>query len=563
MKAGLARAWRGACQAGVADLTTSSRQAVVALTSVALLLSACQSQPSPPPPPVVVIRPIALPNLATAPAPLQQLVRERHAAAVNAGTSPTPDAARGRAYGELGMVLMAAEYFAEAETALLDAEALAPGEFRWPYYLGHLYRRLGDAGKETAAFERAVKANPMYAPTLVWLGTAYLDQGRPDAADPLFEQALTRDPKMVAALLGRGRAALARNDYNGAIAVLERGLAIDPDASALHVALVLAYRGAGQPDQARAHIRAHGANQLRLPDPVYDEIDLLLETPVAFELRGARAMSDGRYDEAIAALEKGVALDPDEPALRHKLATALALKGNLSGALATMRETVRRSPDFAKGHYSLALLYLQANDYQHAAASFADALRAEPSYVEPRLQLAHLLRRTGQSPASLAHYRQVLELDPRIADARFGYAMALVDVGRFADARDQLTQGMQMFPDRAGFTLALARILAAAPDGTVRDGQRALTLLQALPPAAQQTLDFAVVTGMALAEAGRFDDAASLQQQVLAQLPASTETQLRQQLLQTLRVYQQHQALRRPWSPVEPMELLDQQQATS
>ena len=81
--------------------------------------------------------------------------------------------------------------------------------------------------------------------------------------------------------------------------------------------------------------------------------------------------------------------------------------------------------------------------------------------------------------------------------------------------------------------------------------------------AAQQTLDFAVVTGMALAETGRFDDAASLQQQVLAQLPASTETQLRQQLLQTLRVYQQHQALRRPWSPVEPMELLDQQQATS
>ncbi len=51
MKAGLARAWREACQAGVADLTTSSRQAVVALTSVALLLSACQSQPSPPPPP--------------------------------------------------------------------------------------------------------------------------------------------------------------------------------------------------------------------------------------------------------------------------------------------------------------------------------------------------------------------------------------------------------------------------------------------------------------------------------------------------------------------------------
>jgi len=400
----------------------------------------------------------------------------------------------------------------------------------------------------------------MYWPALGWRGTAYLDQGRPDAADPLFAQALMRDPKMVAALLGRGRAALARNDYMAAIGFLERGLAIDPDATALHVALVLAYRGAGQPDQARAHIRSQGANQLRPPDPVYEEIDLLLETPVAFELRGARAMSEGRYDDAIAAFEKGVALDPDEPALRHKLATALALKGNLNGALAAMRETVRRSPDFAKGHYSLALLYLQTNDYRHAAESFTEALRVEPSYVEPRLQLAHLLRRTGQSSASLAHYRQVLELDPRIADARFGYAMALVDAGRFADARDQLTQGTQMFPDRPGFVVALARILAAAPDPTIRDGQRALALLQALPPSAQQTLDFGVVTAMALAESGRFDDAASLQQQVLAQLPRTVDSQVRQQLTQTLHTYQQRQPLRRPWSSTEPMELIDQPQ---
>src|SRR6185295_20098779 len=114
-------------------------------------------------------------------------------------------------------------------------------------------------------------------------------------------------------------------------------------------------------------------------------------------------------------------------------------------------------------------------DLPHAAAAFQDALRVEPSYVEPRLQLAHLLRRTGQSPVALTHYRQVLELDPRIAEARFGYAMALVDVGKFAEARDQLAQGTQMFPDRPGFVLGLARLLSASPDPPVRDGQRALT----------------------------------------------------------------------------------------
>lgn len=525
-----------------------------------LILSvlACRATPPAATPPAasraIVIKPIALPNLASASAPLQQLVRERHAAAEQAGTSPTPDVARGRAYGELGMVLMAAEYFMEAETALQDAEALAPAEMRWPYYLGHLYRRLGDSANATAAFERAAKADPDYLPALVWVGNSYLDQGKPEAADPLFEQALMREPRMVAALLGRGRAALARNDYPSAIGFLERALAIEPDENALHVPLALAYRGAGQPDKARAHVRPQGATPLRMPDPIYEEVELLPETPVAFELRGARAMAEGRNDEAIAAFQKGVALDPNEPALRHKLATAQALKGDLSTALTTMRETVRRSPTFVKGFYSLGLLYLQANDLPHAAAAFQDALRVEPSYVEPRLQLAHLLRRTGQSAAALAHYQQVLALDPRVADARFGYAMALVDVGKFADARDQLAQGAQMFPERAGFALGLARVLSASPDPSVRDGQRALTAIQGVPPAAQRTLDYGIVTAMALAEAGRFDEAASLQQQVLEQVP-SGESYLRQRLTQSLHAYQQRQPLRRPWSDAEPMEL--------
>jgi tetratricopeptide (TPR) repeat protein len=524
---------------------------------VLLLVAACRSTPVPAPAAAPVIRPVPLPNLATAAAPLQQLVRERQAAAEKAGTSPAPDEARARAYGELGMVLMAAEYFTEAQTALQDAEALAPREFRWPYYLGHLYRRLGNGAEAAAAFERAVKADESYAPALVWLGNSYLDEGKADAADALFQKALARDPRMVAALLGRGRAALARKDYAGAIGFLERGLTIDPDAKALHVPLALAYRGAGQTDKARTHVQAQGTTQLRPPDPIYDEIDLLLETPVAYELRGGRAMSAGRYDEAIDAFQKGVALDPDEPALRHKLATALGLKGDLSAAIATMRETVRRSPTFAKGHYSLGLLYLQANDFAHAAASFQDALKVEPSYVEPRLQLAHLLRRTGQSSASVPHYRQVLDLDPRIADASFGLAMALVDVGKFAEARDQLTQGGEMFPDRAGFVLALGRILAAAPEASVRDGQRALSALQALPPTVQQTLEFGLVSAMALAETGHFAEAASVQQQVIGNLPASLDPRLRQQLNEALRAYQRGQPWRHAWFDGEPMELID------
>jgi tetratricopeptide (TPR) repeat protein len=491
--------------------------------------------------------------MTNAAAPVQQMLRDRFAAAQRAGTSASPDPARGRAYGELGTLLLAAEYFTDAEIALQDAEALAPSEIRWPYYLGHLYQRTGDAGRSAAAFARAVQADGSYVPALIRLGNAYLDQGRPDAAEPLFTRALASDPRMVAALFGLGRCALARKDYTMAIVQLERALTIDPDAAAVHYPLGLAYRGAGQLDQANVHLQVRAA-ALEPPDPIYDEVRVLLETPVAYELRGGAAMAHGQWDEAIADFRKGVALDPDEPALRHKLATALALKGNRREALETMRETVRRSPAFAKGHYSLALLYLQSGDVAQAAASFEDALRVEPKYVEACLQLAHLLRRTGRARMALPHYQQVIDLDPRVAEARFGYAMALVDLGRFTAARDALAEGQQLFPDQPAFAIALARVLAASPDPAARDGQRALAVMRAIPPAGQHTIDYGTAMAMALAETGQFEAAANWQQQVIDRT-TGVDVSVRQRLTEVQQAYQQHRPNRRPWSDGEPMEL--------
>jgi protein O-GlcNAc transferase len=491
--------------------------------------------------------------LSTAAAPVQQMLRDRFAAAQRAGTSSSPSAERGRAYGDLGTLLMAAEYFRESEVALRDAEALAPADMRWPYYLGLLYQRTGDAQQSAAAFERAVKVDPGYAPALVRLGNAYLDQGRPDAAEPLFTKALARDPRLVAAIFGLGRAALARKDYPAAIAQLEHALTIDPDAAAVHYPLALAYRGAGQAEKARVHLQAQAA-PIEPPDPIYEEVQVLLETPVAFELRGAKAMGQGQWDEAIANFRKGVALDPNEPALRHKLATALALKGNQAEALETMRETVRRSPEFAKGHYSLGLLYLQTGDFARAAAAFESAVRVEPAYVEARLQFAHLLRRTGRSAAALPHYLKLIELDPRVAEARFGCAMSLIDLGRFVEARDQLAQGQQMFADQPAFALGLARVLAASPDPAARDGQRALAAVRSIPPAGQTSLEYGIAMAMALAETGDFEAAAMWQQEVLDHA-AGVEPRLRQRLGEARQSYLRRKPLRRPWSDAEPMEL--------
>jgi len=160
------------------------------------------------PPHRLGLQPVTVPDFSVMEASVREQMRARHsllaAQLEHRGTNPVE---LGTAYGELGELLMAATYFDAAEACYLNAEALAPADVRWPYYLGQLYKAKGPLAKSAASFEKARQLRPNDVATLVWLGEAYLLQGRSDAAEPLFGQALTLDSTSAAAHFGAGRAA--------------------------------------------------------------------------------------------------------------------------------------------------------------------------------------------------------------------------------------------------------------------------------------------------------------------------------------------------------------------
>jgi tetratricopeptide (TPR) repeat protein len=69
-----------------------------------------------------------------------------------------------------------------------------------------------------------------------------------------------------------------------------------------------------------------------------------------------------------------------------------------------------------------------------------------------------MLQRLGRPDAALTQYAQVIAVDPRMAEARFGYAMALVQLRRYDEARQRLIEGAALYPDRREFSEALARL---------------------------------------------------------------------------------------------------------
>lgn len=537
----------------------SGKSAFLAAACLAALVGACGGrEPAPP-----AMREVALPDLSRVDPTVQQQARDAYSAMQ--GTIARRDAGaaeRAAAYGRVGMLLHAAEYYDAAEPAYLNAQTLAPADPRWPYYLAHLHKNRGDTARSAAAFARVLELRPDDVPTLIWLGRHHLDQGDAAKAEPLFARARAQAPRMVPALAGLGQAALARKEFARAALLLEEALAIDPSAASIHAPLAMAYRGLGDLPKAEAHLKEWKNTEILVPDPLRQELDLALDSGLAFELRGVRALEARDFEAAAGFFGKGAALTPATTplgrSLRHKLGTALYMKGDVAGAVDRFEEVVAFAPregldeTAAKAHYSLGVLMASAGRPADAVRHLTAAVQRSPNYVEALQALGDALRRVNRDEDALRQYAAVLRINPQAADARFSYATALVRLRRFREARAWVEEAMRLHPERTDFTHLMARLLAAAPDAAVRDGARALALVDTLLRGAK-TVALGETTAMALAENGRFAEAAGVQRQVIESARNGGLAVDEARLAANLQLYEGGRPCRSPWSDTDPI----------
>jgi tetratricopeptide (TPR) repeat protein len=496
--------------------------------------------------------PVPLPDVSKMTPSVQSQIRQAHGVlSANIDNRKMPLSSLADAYGGLGKLLTAADYPDAAEPYFLNARMLAPHDHRWPYYLAHQYRKRGEIDKARTFFAEALERRPDDVDTLVWLGDVALAQGRADEAEPRFARALSLEPTSLSARFGLGRTALARQEYQRAVEYLEEVLKRDPEAAGARYPLGLAYRGLGDSKKAEAHLRQRKNHEILPADPLLVELEELLESPQAYESRGIRALNKQQWPEAAALFRKGLGLAPHRASLRHRLGTAMFMIGDAAGAQAEFEQVVRASPDYFLAQYSLGVMLRDQGRHAEAIARFGDAVRARPGYSEARLGLATGLRRLNRAKESLTHYDQVLAENPQQTEARFGRAMALVQLGRYQEARDHLVAGVQAYPDQSLFAHGLARLLAAAPDDRVRNGDRAIALVGELLAKEQRTLELGETMAMALAAATRYEEAARVQRDLIRGAETGGLRQVVPRLAANLELYERRQPCRTPWPPGE------------
>ncbi|MDE0110400.1 MAG: tetratricopeptide repeat protein [Bryobacterales bacterium] len=202
---------------------------------------------------------------------------------------------------------------------------------------------------------------------------------------------------------------------------------------------------AQEPEQALAE----AARQRAAGNPVaaLATLDEALATypanPLLHFNRGVALVDEKRYEEAIAALRSGLALDATHAEARLTLAKVLVTSHQYEPALAEIDRyaelagTVAQSFDelYVRG---LALRHLNRLDESEAA--LRAALAVDPGHADALFNLGAVLVRRGVSEEAVAYLHKAAGLAPSKADVRYQLSQALRRVGDSAGAQRELEE---------------------------------------------------------------------------------------------------------------------------
>jgi tetratricopeptide (TPR) repeat protein len=480
----------------------------LAVAIAAALLPRCD--PASPPHDGVLLTQPPVPDRSGLQPPLARLIEETARV-----VEMNPDDAA--AWGKLGSVYVIHDFTAEAVVCLEQAAQRDPGEFRWPYLIGKAVMR-GDHAAALSAFRRARALRDDYAPLEALIGRVLFRQGDLDAAEAAFRRALALNDTLARGHLGLGQIALERGDAAAAVTALERARELGVGSQEVHLGLAIAYRRQGETAAAaRAETAAASATVADelLPDPVYQELIATFGVTLARRnLRVTRYLEQGNAkaalavweaavradpewadpaiqlgllraqlgdtDGAIEMLERGLRLDPEQHQARNSLGALLVKRGAVDEAIALLRASAAAMPENPEARFNLAIGLARAGRRAEAIETLGQVLQLAPDKTDARFARGLLLAMEGHLEQATADFEIVVDLEPTRTDAYTNLARALSQQGRFDEAASVLRSAHDRFPRQADITLALAWILASAPDAQLRDGEAAMKLLNPL-----------------------------------------------------------------------------------
>jgi len=232
-------------------------------------------------------------------------------------------------------------------------------------------------------------------------------------------------------------------------------------------------------------------------------------------------------------------------ALAHlNLGEAFQEQNRPAEALAEYQEVLRLAPGREEAYNNIGRILSDQGRPAAALEYCQAALQLNPKSPAQHNSVGIILAELGRVDEALRQFDEALQLNPNYAPACFQKGRLLLRQGEDVTAVKNLNQALQLDPDNFQMLIYAARVLAADENPSARNGAQALVYAgkaAALAGAAQPVvLD---TLALALAEAGRFDEAVAIEKQAAELARAGGQNEDAAAMQQRLELYKKHQ----PW----------------
>jgi len=166
--------------------------------------------------------------------------------------------------------------------------------------------------------------------------------------------------------------------------------------------------------------------------------ELAPENADAWYWLGRSLYSAGQLDEAEGALRQALRLDPRAPKAHYILAAIHRCRHDFAEAADEGEKELLVSPSVPAAHYAFVLDCGLSGQLDMAAGRYSKAVEDDPRDPLAQLGLGLVYKERGEPAKAALRYEEALRLDPELIQARTYAAEAYAQMGRTAEAEEQL-----------------------------------------------------------------------------------------------------------------------------
>jgi len=204
-----------------------------------------------------------------------------------------------------------------------------------------------------------------------------------------------------------------------------------------------------------------------------------------------------------------IAVSPENPRAYHNFGYELGKSGRIKEAQAALQRCLVLKEDYASAHYLLGKCLLDSDQMEEAESYFARSLELDPRDGQLLTDYGWLLFSRGDYERAEPLLRAAIKHKPLPAEPHFTLARLLLKrlPNDEQSALKHLQRSHAINPKDISVSVELASLLVTAQDKTIRDGQRAISLLSEHANNQGDNAEFGHCLAAAYAEIGDFDTA--------------------------------------------------------